>query len=250
VELVICASPEGVTAVAADHVQRVLDREPFPVLGLATGGTPMSLYRELARRGTRASSASVFMLDEYIGLPAEDPCSYAHYARTHIGEPLGVLPDRLHVLDGMTQDLDAEARRYERAISSAGGVDLQLLGIGRNGHIAFNEPGSSFGSRTRAVTLSPTTRSDNARFFPDGRVPRRALTQGVGTVLEARRLLLVAVGAEKAGAVADALLGPVTRAVPASAIRRHPRCTVLLDPAAARHLQRVDYPAVASHIVS
>ena len=239
-------TPDDVARVAADVVAGVVARRPDAVLGVATGSSPVGVYAELARRVADGrldlSGVTAFALDEYVGLPAGHPQAYAAVVARDVTGPLRLDPARVHVPDGAAADLEAAAEDYERALADAGGVDVQLLGIGGNGHIGFNEPTSSFGSRTRMKTLTARTRADNARFFDDPeQVPRHVLTQGVGTILDARHLLLVAWGAGKAEPVARAVEGPLTAFVPASALQLHPQATVVVDEAAASGLALVDY---------
>lgn len=222
------------------------------VLGIATGSSPLGIYRELASeiRGDKLDTAGVsaFALDEYVGLDAAHPESYHSVIRRTVTEPLRLDPDRVHVPNGTSSDLEAECAAYERAIRGAGGIDLQLLGIGSNGHIGFNEPVSSFASRTRLKTLAPQTRADNARFFDSAeQVPVHCITQGLGTILEADRLLLVAHGAAKANAVARMIEGPLTSMCPASVLQLHPDATVIVDREAAAELQLVDYYEWVQH---
>ncbi|SDF00874.1 glucosamine-6-phosphate deaminase [Limimaricola pyoseonensis] len=215
---------------------------PSPVLGLATGRTPLAVYAALRERiapgGLRLDHATFFNLDEYAGLPPGHPASFASYMRRELFDPASVPEGRWHLPDG--NGGPAEADGYEAAIAAAGGIGLQLLGIGRNGHVGFNEPGAAHDSRTRRVRLTEQTRQANAPDFPAGTpVPEHAVTMGIGTILEAREILLLATGAAKAEALAAALEGPVTEAVPASALQRHPRVTVLCDVAAGRNLRRM-----------
>jgi glucosamine-6-phosphate deaminase len=246
VEIVVLDSPDDVARIAADRIAAVVRRRPDAVLGLATGSSPLGAYAELARRVSAGeldlSRAHAFALDEYVGLPSGAPQSYRAVIDREVVRPLRMDPTRVHVPDGRAADLDSAAQAYEAAIAAAGGVDVQLLGIGANGHIGFNEPTSSFASRTRVKTLAPRTRADNARFFdsPDA-VPVHCLTQGLGTILEARELLLVAQGSAKAAAVAAAVEGPVTSMCPGSALQLHPRATVVVDAAAAERLQLLEY---------
>lgn len=246
-EIVICPDEPQVGVVAASRVAAVVDRVgPGVTLGVATGSSPLSLYTELARMVRSGqldlTSANAFALDEYVGLPEGHPESYAEVVRRTVTEPLGMTPSRVHVPDGRAADLAAAAAAYDRSIRDAGGVDVQVLGIGSNGHIAFNEPTSSFGSRTRVIALQPRTRQDNARFFPSlDAVPRHALTQGLGTVMEARSIVLIALGEGKADAVAAMVEGPVTAMVPASILQLHPAVTVVVDEAAASKLTTADY---------
>jgi glucosamine-6-phosphate deaminase len=253
VEVIVLPGPDDVARVAADVVAGVVRRRPGAVLGLATGSSPVGVYAELARRVAAGevdlSGVRGFALDEYVGLPAGHPESYAAVIERDVTGPLGLDPARVHVPDGRAADLEAAAEDYEQAIAAAGGVDVQLLGIGANGHIGFNEPTSSFGSRTRLKTLAPRTRADNARFFDSlNEVPMHCLTQGLGTILGARRLLLVAQGSAKAEAVAAAVEGPLTSMCPASALQLHPRATVVVDEAAAARLTLLDhYRQVYAH---
>jgi glucosamine-6-phosphate deaminase len=244
-EVVPCAGEEEVAVLAADAVAVLVRRRPGAVLGVATGSSPARLYRELGRR-RRAGDLSlagvtVFLLDEYVGLPAGHPASYREEIR-HALTPAGVPGDRVHAPDGAATDLAGEAVRYEAAIAAAGGVDLQVVGIGANGHLAFNEPSSSLGSRTRVKTLTARTRADNARFFASPEeVPTHVLTQGLGTIRDARHVVLLALGERKAAALAAAVEGPVTARCPASVLQLHPHVTVLVDPPAAARLQDLDH---------
>lgn len=225
--------------VAAALVRDGIDSGAVHVLGVATGSSPLPLYRELARRPPRRiAEVEFFALDEYVGLPATHPQSYRSFLERELMRPLGLDGSRLHVLDGMATDVEREAADFERAMAAAGGVDLQILGIGSNGHIGFNEPGSSPLSRTRMAELTPTTRADNARFFAGtgDEVPTHCLTQGLATILEARRILLVATGRQKAEAIARTIDGPPDVAVPASLLRDHPDATLLIDSEAASML--------------
>jgi glucosamine-6-phosphate deaminase len=199
----------------------------------------VALYED---EGLDFSLAKTFNLDEYVGLPPEDPNSYRFYMRKHLFDRVNVDPRNTHLPRGMADDLDAECRRYEEAIADEGGIDLQLLGIGRTGHIGFNEPLSAMQSRTRVKALTPRTVEQNAPLFGDpARMPRRALTMGVGTILECKRCLLLAYGQEKAGVIAKAVEGPVTSMVSATALQLHPKCTVIVDAAAGSELQNQDY---------
>jgi len=242
--VVACATDE-IGEVAADIVATV---PPHGVLGVATGSSPLALYAALARRRERSLSLSkgpdpdrdpapgglrLFALDEYVGLSPDDPRSYAAYVRSVIAEPLGIPTENVRVPSGST---DADGAAYERAIAEAGGVDVQIVGIGRNGHIGFNEPGSDAETRTRVVQLDESTRRANAEHFGGdlAQVPTHAMTQGVATILSARRIVLVAAGCAKAAALRAALTGPVTADNPASFLQRHPDVTVVADPDALR----------------
>jgi glucosamine-6-phosphate deaminase len=245
-EVIVLATPADVARVAAARIVSVFARKPTGVIGLATGSSPLATYKELARAvretGLDLSEVSGFALDEYVGIPIGHPESYAAVLRREVVDPLGLAPERVQVPDGRAPDLERACEDYEAAIVAAGGVDIQLLGIGANGHIGFNEPTSSFRSRTRIKTLAPKTRADNARFFdgPD-EVPMHCLTQGLATILDARRLLLVAQGESKAEAIANAVEGPVSSMCPGSALQLHPRATVIVDAAAANKLTLRDY---------
>ena len=219
---------------------------PGVVLGVATGSSPLATYENLARMVKSGeldlSEASAFALDEYVGLPDGHPESYHEVIRRTVTEPLGLDPARVHVPNGSVHGLATSGDRYEAAIKAAGGVDVQILGIGTNGHVGFNEPTSSLSSRTRVKTLSDGTRSDNARFFPSiDDVPQRCITQGLGTILDARHVVLVATGAGKAPAVAAMVEGPVTSMVPASVLQLHRFATIVVDEAAATGLSMADY---------
>ena len=229
--------------IAADIVERALRTKERPVLGLATGSSPLAVYDELARRrrdeGLSFGHARAFLLDEYVGLPDEHPERYRNVIERELASRVDFAHGAVQGPDGNAADLAQAAADYERAIAEAGGVDVQILGIGTDGHIAFNEPGSSLASRTRIKTLTDQTRRDNARFF-DGdvdAVPRHCLTQGLGTILEARHLVLLASGASKAEAVHQMIEGPVSAMWPATVLQMHPHVTVLVDEAAASRLQ-------------
>ena len=244
-EIVVVSDAAAAGAMVADEIDALVRARPDAVLGLATGSTPLTIWRSLAGRGLDFSRTRGFALDEYIGLDAGDPRSYRATIEAEVVEPLGLTPGFVHVPgDGLVgAELADAGERYEALIAEAGGVDLQVLGIGRTGHIGFNEPGSSFASRTRVKTLMRVSREDNARFF-DGdvdAVPMHCVTQGLGTILSARRLVLLAFGAAKAAAVAAAVEGPVTASMPASAIQLHPDVTVIIDEAAAADLRFADY---------
>src|SRR5438034_5947949 len=219
---------------------------PHLVLGLATGRTMESVYRVLVRmhrkEGLDFSLCSTFNLDEYVGLAPEDSRCYRHYMNEHLFRHVNVDARNTHLPNGQAADLEAECRSYEAAIAKFGGIDCQLLGIGRAGHIGFNEPLSAFRSRTRVKTLAPLTLQQNEEAFGGAdQVPRRAITMGVGTILESRRCLLFATGAEKAEIVAKAVEGPITSMISATALQLHARCTVVVEAAAAGQLKEKDY---------
>jgi glucosamine-6-phosphate deaminase len=241
-EVIILATPQEVIAAGAEIVEAQVRAHPYSVLGLATGGTMEGIYTLLAQRNLDFSHVTTFNLDEYVGLDADDPGSYASYMREHLFDHVNLSRDSCHLLDGTTKDIPAHCAAYERAIVDCGGIDLQLLGIGQDGHIAFNEPGSSLSSRTRLKTLTPDTRENNAPHFPKGEsVPMHVLTMGIATIMEARRCLLLAYGKGKSPAVAGAVEGPITASCPASILQMHPRCTMIIDEAAAVDLVRGDY---------
>lgn len=246
--VIIEKDPESASKRATEFIAKLIKRRPDAVLGLATGSTPLKIYDELVRRHEAGeldfSGITSFNLDEYVGLAPTDPCSYRYFMQKHLFDRINIPHANTFVPDGRALDFDNYCAQYEKTIRDKGGIDLQLLGIGRDGHIAFNEPGSSLGSRTRLKTLTSETIRDNARFF-DGidNVPRLAITMGVGTILETRKCLLVAFGENKAHAISQAVEGPVTAQVTASALQLHPDVTVVLDEDAARHLKRKSYYA-------
>ncbi|NLG21244.1 MAG: glucosamine-6-phosphate deaminase [Actinomycetales bacterium] len=246
-EVVILDDEEQVGRVGADAVAQHVARNAGAVLGLATGSSPLRVYRELAARVDRGelslAGCQAFLLDEYVGLPVDHPESYRSVIRRDFIDHVDLDPANVHGPDGCAADLATAGADYELAIVAAGGVDVQLLGVGSDGHIAFNEPGSSLASRTRLKTLTTQTRRDNARFFGGDAdaVPRHCLTQGIGTILQAGHLVLVALGVGKAEAVHQLVEGPVSALWPASALQLHPHVTVLLDQAAAARLQLGDY---------
>lgn len=248
-EVLIVADRDAAGELAARVVWQYVDAADAPVLGVATGSTPEPLYRELARtRGDRdLSGLTAFALDEYVGLPEGHPESYREVLRREVVEPLGLDPSQVHVPPADPEGLADAGERYEAAIAAAGGVGLQILGIGTDGHVGFNEPGSSLASRTRMKTLTEQTRRDNARFFASvDEVPRHCVTQGIGTIREARHLLLLAFGEGKAPALAAALEGPVSASVPGSALQLHPHVTVIADEAAASELRFAEYYRTAA----
>ena len=245
-EVIIAPSAGEASAEAARIAAALIRAKPAAVLGLATGGTPLRFYAELAEMHLRDrldfSQVTTFNLDEYVGLSPDHPQSYAYYMREHFFSRVNISPERIHIPDGRARDLPGHCEAYEAAIREAGGIDLQLLGIGSDGHIGFNEPSSSLGSRTRLKTLTERTIRDNAHYFPSKEeVPHHVVTMGVGTILDARRCLVLAFGEHKAEAVAAMVEGPVTADVPASALQFHPSCTLLIDENAAAKLRRTDY---------
>ena len=245
-EVVIVAEEDDAGALVADAIVSLVRRKPDAVLGLATGSTPLATYRALARRivddGIDVRGVRGFALDEYVGLPPGHPQSYRAVITREVVEPLGLTPELVRVPNGDPATIEHAGADYESAIKATGGVDLQILGIGRTGHIGFNEPGSSLASRTRVKTLTEATRRDNARFFDSpADVPMHCITQGIGTILRARHLVLLAFGEAKADALAAAVEGPVSASRPGSAIQLHPHTTVIIDEAAASELEHLDY---------
>jgi glucosamine-6-phosphate deaminase len=246
VEIIIQPTPEEASIIAARHVARLVREKPNAVLGMATGQSPLAMYRELIRLhqelGLDFSQVTTFNLDEYVGLPREHPASYHAFMWEHLFRHVNVRPERVHIPDGLAPHIPASCRSYEDAIRAAGGIDLQLLGIGRDGHIGFNEPSSSLASRTRIKTLTAETRRDNAAAFgsPD-QVPMHVITMGVGTIMDAREILLLAFGPNKAAAIAGAVEGPITAMNPASILQMHPAARCIVDEPAAAKLQRIDY---------
>lgn len=243
-EVVLVRTEAEAGALVADAIAALVRADPRAVLGLATGSTPLPVYQALRTRlaGVDVSQVRGFALDEYVGLDPAHPESYRSVIAREVVQPLGLDPARVRVPDGSLEGIEHAGDDYEAAIAAAGGVDLQLLGIGTDGHIGFNEPGSSFASLTRVKTLTAQTREDNARFFDRlDDVPRHCITQGLGTILRARHLVLLAFGSGKAEAVAGAVEGPVTASLPGSAIQLHPHATVVVDEAAASRLRFADY---------
>lgn len=240
--LLVHDSYEAASRAAARLVARTVSRDPEATLLLPTGSTPRGMYRELVRLYEEGSlslaRATIFNLDEYLGLPRDHPESYRQYMMENLYRYVDVDPGRVHIPDSRAPEPQAECERYGRAIGEAGGVDLCVLGIGRNGHIGFNEPGAPFSSRTRVVELAESTRRANAAGFDGGEPPERAITVGMRTISESRKILLLASGAAKARAVAAAVEGEVTPQTPASMLRRHPDVTLLLEREAASGLER------------
>jgi glucosamine-6-phosphate deaminase len=234
---------------AARIIANAVRRNPALRLGLATGSTTLEMYKELMRLHRQESldfsQVVTFNLDEYLGLPATHPQSFHHFMHQNFFAHVNILAANIHIPDGtVTSDYDRYCCSYEQSIRDAGGIDLQILGIGRNGHIGFNEPTSSLGSRTRLKVLSKETIDDNRKFFEQGeKVPECAITMGIGTILEAKRILLLASGPSKAHAIAQAIEGPVTASVTASALQHHPDVTFIVDQQAGAQLKHHDYYA-------
>lgn len=245
-EVLIRPDADAAARLVARLIADELRANPHLVLGLATGRTMESVYRLLVemhvRDGLDFSLCRTFNLDEYVGLAGDHPQSYRRYMHERLFRHVNVDLRNTHLPDGAAPDPDAECAAYEAAIERVGGIDLQLLGIGRAGHIGFNEPLSALMSRTRVKALSPATLEQNAPLFDTpAQMPRRAMTMGVGTILEARRCVLLATGAEKAEIIARAVEGPVTSMISASALQLHRRCVVVVDEAAAGRLEGSDY---------
>jgi glucosamine-6-phosphate deaminase len=246
-EVAIFKNDEEASRAAAHLIARLVRARPAKtVLGLATGDTPLRTYAELARlhAAGRLSFASVqaFNLDEYVGVATTDARSYGAYMRENFFSRTDIRPSNCHIPNGLAVDTRAECASYEAKIRAAGGIDLQLLGLGKDGHIGFNEPSSSLASRTRLKTLTSETREANAKHFGSSvAVPRHVLTMGLATIMEARHCVLLAFGAAKADAVAKMVEGPLTASLPASLLQMHEKCTVILDEAAAARLERRSY---------
>lgn len=245
-EVIIQPDAQSASVVAARLVSHLLREKPNAVIGFATGSTPILLYNELVRKFREGhidfSRVTSFNLDEYVGLAPEHPASCHSFMHKHFFDHVNVPKDRIHIPDGLAQDIPLCCQQYEEAIRRVGGIDLQILGIGAEGHIGFNEPTSSLASRTRIKTLTPRTRRDNAYLFGgEDRVPRHVITMGLGTVMEARQCVLLAFSRAKAQAIARAVEGPVTASTPASVLQMHPVAKVFLDESAACQLQNTSY---------
>lgn len=245
-EVIIKSSYEAISNEAADIIEAALKKKPRLVLGLATGSSPIGLYKELIRRHKEEnldfSQVVTFNLDEYLGIAPDHEQSYRHFMNVNLFDHINIRRENTHVPDGLAKDPEAFCEEFEEKIVSTGGLDIQVLGIGRDGHIGFNEPGSSLGSRTRLKTLTRETIKDNARFFnSEDEVPHFAITMGVGTVLEARMCLMVANGKSKAGPIRDMVEGAVSQQCTASALQLHRDVVVILDEEAAGLLKRRDY---------
>jgi glucosamine-6-phosphate deaminase len=245
-EIIIRETPEAACELTARLIAERLWARPELVLGCATGRTMEAIYDELVRlhleEGLDFSQCSTFNLDEYVGLSKDDPRSYHYYMQERLFQRVNINPARTHLPDGSAANLQQAAFNYEKLIQRAGGIDVQLLGLGETGHIGFNEPLSSLMSRTREKALSPVTLEQNAEFFGGAEhVPKRALTMGVGTILEAKEVLMVVTGDKKARILAKATEGPITAMISATALQLHPNCKVIVDEAAAALLEGKDY---------
>ena len=249
-EVIIVNNEDEAGELYAKCVADLIRNKPNAVLGLATGSSPLAAYKQLAKKVKEehidVSQVRGFALDEYIGLPLTHPESYHSTIHRTVVEPLGLNPDAVHVpgdvLDGAPLE-DGDLIRHAGPIEAAGGIDVQILGIGTDGHVGFNEPGSSLASGTRVKTLAEQTRIDNARFFDDdiNQVPTHCITQGIGTIMKARHLVLLAFGAGKAEAIEETCEGGVSAFCPASALQMHPHATIIIDEAAASRLRHKDY---------
>lgn len=245
-EVIIRPTSQEASVLGARVLAALVRKKPRAVLGLATGSTPLALYRELIRLHREEkldfSGVTTFNLDEYLGLAPDHQASYHHFMHENLFRHINVRPEHIHIPDGLANDVPASCAEYEKRIADAGGIDAQVLGLGGDGHIGFNEPSSSLASRTRIKTLTPRTRADNARFFsrPED-VPLHVITMGVGTIMAARSILLLAFGAKKASAVRQSVEGPITANAPGSILQMHPAAQVLLDEESAGNLTRADY---------
>ncbi len=249
-EVIIKETYEEMSKLSAQMIAKVIKAKPNAVIGLATGSTPVGTYKELIRmhkeEGLDFSQVVTFNLDEYVGLPPEHDQSYRYFMNQNLFDHINIKKENTHVPNGMADDVEAFCDQYEKNIEKAGGIDIQVLGIGGNGHIAFNEPVSSLGSRTRVKTLTDETVKDNSRFFEKIEdVPRYAITMGIGTILEAGQLILLANKTNKADAVVKAVEGPITAMIPATVIQLHARVTAIIEKEAAAKLTQ-DYPSEPS----
>lgn len=245
-DVIIQPNPEAAARMAARVMADLIRNKPDTVLGLATGSTPLGLYRELIRlhreEGLDFSRVTTFNLDEYVGLGPDHPASYHTFMFKHLFHALNIPREHIHIPDGLAKDIPAHCASYEDAIRDAGGIDMQVLGIGANGHIGFNEPMSSFTSHTTMTTLASRTRQDNAPFFErEEMMPHHAITMGIGTIMESRQCLMLAFGRRKARPVAQMIEGSVTPLVPASVLQQHPAVRVFLDKEAASELRGAGY---------
>ena len=245
-EVIIRPTADDACTLASRLISKAIQQKPYLALGLATGRTMETLYAKLAelhkKDGLDFSLCRTFNLDEYVGLLPSHEGSYRYYMNHHLFSKVNIDLRCTHLPNGTAQDLDAECRRYEQHIQEIGGIDIQLLGLGKSGHIGFNEPLSALRSRTRVKSLTETTVAENCTLFKDPQsMPRRAITMGVGTILESRRIIMLVTGKAKADVLAAAVEGPITAMISASAIQLHPSCTVVCDEAAASKLKGVEY---------
>ena len=245
-EIIIQPTVADAQQQTARLIRRQIQQKPDSVLGLATGSTPIGVYELLVAMHGRGdldfSRVRTFNLDEYVGLAPKHPTSYRQFMHEHLFGKVNIPAENIHFPDGLAQDIPTHCEAYEASIRRVGGIDLQLLGIGRDGHIGFNEPSSSLASRTRIKTITQQTVADNARFFSSpAQVPRHVITMGVGTIMEAHQCLLMASGESKASAVAQMAEGAITADCPATILQMHPSCRVVIDESAAAKLKRADY---------
>lgn len=245
-EVLIFEEHESASQYAARVLAKHIREKPDAVIGLSTGSTPLLMYAELRRRyeeeGLDFSDITSFNLDEYVGLGVDHPSSYRYFMQQVLFNHINIKPDHVHLPNGLSDDVPATCVAYDESISDAGGIDLQVLGLGGDGHIGFNEPSSSLASRTRIKTLTQETREDNARFFNSiDDVPRHCITMGIGTIMEARQIVLLAFGEHKAAAVQQVIEGPVSAMWPATILQMHSSVVVLLDEAAAASLSKKNY---------
>ena len=251
-EVVVKETYDEMSKLAGQIIADVFRKKPRGVLGLATGSTPLGTYKELIRlnkeEGLDFSQVVTFNLDEYVGLPPDHGQSYRYFMNQQLFNHININPKNTYVPDGMAKDPHAFCEWYEKRIVDHGGIDIQVLGIGSNGHIAFNEPGSSLGSRTRVKTLTAETRKDNARFFDRmDEVPKYAITMGIGTIMEAHELIMLANGESKADAIAETVEGPITAMVPSTIVQLHRQATIIVDrPASAKFTRQ--YPSEPARI--
>ena len=237
IQIIKTANYEEMSRIAAEKIINLVKNKPNAELGLATGGTPEGLYKLLIQdhrlNGTSYKQVKTVNLDEYIGLKKDDPNSYYTFMTEKLFKHIDILPENTHVPNGMAADIDAEAERYENFIHEIGGVDLQILGIGHNGHIAFNEPGTSFQTKTHIIDLAEDTRQANARYFDSiDDVPTKAITMGIQTIMDSKEIILLASGASKAEALKQLVHGEITEQFPASVLRKHNHVTIIADEAA------------------
>ena len=247
-EIVICKTKEEASKIAADMITAAVKKNPKTVLGLATGSTPVPMYKEMIKavkaKKVSYKAAKSWNLDEYVGLPPTHDQSYRYFMDKNLFDSIDIKKSNTHVLNGLAKDVDRECKSYEAAIKKAGGIDIQVLGIGSDGHIAFNEPGTSLASDTDVVYLTPQTIKDNSRFFKSAKdVPTRALSRGVGSILKAKKIILLAFGKNKADAVKGCVEGPVSQFCTASALQMHADTWVFCDREAASKLKLAKYYA-------
>lgn len=245
-EVIIKANPELASQLAAQIIAHTIEKKPNTVLGLATGATPLSLYQELINlhknNGLDFSRVHTFNLDEYVGVAPNHPASYHFFMEKNLFSNVNIPNTQRHIPDGMACNIPQHCIDYENRIRQVGGIDIQILGIGSDGHIGFNEPSSSLASRTRIKTLAGATLEDNKKYFHDLQTPpRHAITMGIGTIMEAKDILLLAFGSKKAQIVSEMVEGPISAMVPASVLQMHPSAKIILDEESAALLKRRDY---------